>query len=120
MKRVLLLGAGLVSRPLVSYLTGWPDIALTVGDLDGAKAAQVLSGRERGRAVTLSTGDDAGLSALVGAADLVVSLLPYTEHVKVAKVAIAHRVPLITTSHGNACDPRNFTSGRYGYARWQY
>jgi len=102
MKRVLVLGAGLVSRPLVSHLAGFPDIALTLCDLDGAKAAQVLGGRERGRALALSLDDDAGLAALVGEADLVVSLLPYMLHVKVAKVAIARRVPLITTSYVSA------------------
>jgi len=99
MKRVLVLGAGLVSRPLVSHLAGFADIALTVADLDGAKAAQVLGGAERGRALSLSLDDEAGLAALVGEADLVVSLLPYTLHVTVAKVAIARRVPLITTSY---------------------
>ena len=102
MKRVLLLGAGLVSRPLVAYLAAWPNIALTVGDLDPAKAAQVLGGAERGRALAVSMDDGAGLAALVAGADLVVSLLPYTLHVKVAKVAIAHRVPLITTSYVSA------------------
>lgn len=102
MKRVLVLGAGLVSRPLVSHLAGLPDVALTLCDLDGAKAAQVLGGAARGRALALSLDDDAGLAALVGEADLVVSLLPYTLHVKVAKVAIARRVPLITTSYVSA------------------
>ena len=102
MKRVLVLGAGLVSRPLVSYLTGFPDIALTLCDLDGAKAAQVLGGAARGRALALSLDDDAELARRVGESDLVVSLLPYTLHVRVAKVAIAHRVPLITTSYVSA------------------
>jgi saccharopine dehydrogenase-like NADP-dependent oxidoreductase len=46
--------------------------------------------------------DGARLASLVTEADLVVSLLPYTLHVKVARVAIAHRVPLITTSYVSA------------------
>jgi saccharopine dehydrogenase-like NADP-dependent oxidoreductase len=100
MKRVLLLGAGLVSRPLVAYLTNWPDVALTVGDLDPAKAAQILGGR--GRALTVSMDDGATVASLVAESDLVVSLLPSTLHVKVAKIAIAHRVPLITTSYVSA------------------
>jgi len=99
MKRVLVLGAGLVSRPLVRDLAGSPDVRLTVGDLDRAKAAAVLEGHERGLAVSLSSDDDAGLARHVADADLVVSLLPFSLHVKVAKVAIAHRVPLITTSY---------------------
>ena len=102
MKQVLVLGAGLVSRPLVRHLAESPDVALTVADLDVAKAAQVLGGHERGRAVATAADDDAGLAGLVGGADLVVSLLPYTLHVKVAKLAIARRVPLITTSYVSA------------------
>ena len=39
---------------------------------------------------------------MIGEADLVVSLLPYTLHVKVAKLAIARLVPLITTSYVSA------------------
>jgi saccharopine dehydrogenase (NADP+, L-glutamate forming) len=102
MKRVLVLGAGLVSRPLVRYLTGCPDVALTVADIDGEKALSVLGESARGRALAVSMDDGAGLAGLVGDADLVVSLLPYTLHVRVAKVAIAHRVPLITTSYVSA------------------
>ena len=102
MKRVLVLGAGLVSRPLVSHLAGFKDVALTVGDLDLAKAEHVLGGTERGVAVLASTSDADVLSRLVAGSDLVVSLLPYTLHVDVAKAAIAHRVPLITTSYVSA------------------
>jgi saccharopine dehydrogenase (NADP+, L-glutamate forming) len=99
MKRVLVLGAGLVSRPLVRFFSACDDVALTVGDLDVAKAAAVLGESERGRAVAVSTDDDADLKQRVGEADLVVSLLPYTLHVKVAKLAIAQRVPVVTTSY---------------------
>jgi len=102
MKRVLVLGAGLVSRPLVVELASLPDVQLTVGDLDEAKAARVLSGHARGRAIALSLDDDAELARRVGEADLVVSLLPFTLHPKVARVAIAARVPLITTSYVSA------------------
>jgi saccharopine dehydrogenase-like NADP-dependent oxidoreductase len=102
MKRVLVLGAGLVSRPLVRHLEGYADVALTVGDLDVAKAAQVLGGAARGRAVLASTSDPAALSRLIGESDLVVSLLPYTLHVDVARIAIERRVPLITTSYVSA------------------
>ncbi len=102
MKRVLLLGAGLVSRPLARHLTGFPDIALTIADQDGNKAAQVLGGHERGRALALALDDDATLAPLVGESDLVVSLLPHALHVRVARVAIAHRTPVITTSYVSA------------------
>jgi saccharopine dehydrogenase-like NADP-dependent oxidoreductase len=101
-KRVLVLGAGLVSRPLVRGLAAWPDVDLTVADIDGAKAAEALGDQARGRAVAVPADDPDGLAALVREADLVVSLLPYALHAKVAAVAIAHRVPLITTSYVSA------------------
>jgi saccharopine dehydrogenase-like NADP-dependent oxidoreductase len=99
MRRVLLLGAGLVSRPFVRAVTSWPDVELTVADLDPAAAARVLDGHPRGRAVAATVDDDAALSALVGGAELVVSLLPAALHVRIAKHAVSHRVPMITTSY---------------------
>ena len=99
MKGVLLLGAGLVSRPFVRAVTAWPDVELTVADLDPTAAARVLDGHPRGRAVAVSVDDDAALSKLVEGSELVVSLLPATLHVRIAKQAIAHRVPMITTSY---------------------
>ncbi len=99
MKRLLVLGAGWVSRPLVREAAGWPDVSLTVADRDAARAAQVLGGAARGRAIGLSLDDETALAAAVEDADLVVSLLPYLLHVRVAEAAVARRKPLITTSY---------------------
>jgi saccharopine dehydrogenase-like NADP-dependent oxidoreductase len=96
-KRALVLGAGLVSRPLVDALASRDGLALTVADLDAAKAERVLAGR--GRALGLSLDDGAALAALAREADLIVSLLPPTLHVRAAQVALAQHVPLITTSY---------------------
>jgi saccharopine dehydrogenase-like NADP-dependent oxidoreductase len=61
-----------------------------------------LGEAEQGRAVLASTADSAVLSSLIGQADVVVSLLPYTFHVAVAKIAITRRVPVVTTSYVSA------------------
>jgi saccharopine dehydrogenase-like NADP-dependent oxidoreductase len=99
MRRVLLLGAGLVSRPLVKHLTERADLSLTVGDIDAAHAAQVVAGSPRAEAVAVSLDDGARLAGLLHGADVVVSLLPASLHVTVAKAAIAQRVPMVTTSY---------------------
>ncbi len=49
MKKVLVLGAGMVARPLVAYLTARPDLTVTVADVDGARAAALVAGAPNGR-----------------------------------------------------------------------
>ncbi len=99
MKRVLVLGAGLVSRPLVHYLTGHEGFEVTVATRTVAKADALVAGRPRGRAVALNVEDDAALAKMVEASDLAVSLLPATEHVRVARHCLAARKHMATTSY---------------------
>ena len=98
MKRALVLGAGLVSRPLVRELSARGDIAVTVADREAARAREVLGGAP-GQADSLDVADEGAVAALVRESDLVVSLLPFPLHVGVARVAIASRRPMITTSY---------------------
>lgn len=99
MNRVLVLGAGLVSRPLVRALAAEDDVEVTLGDQDVAKAREVLGDAPRGRAVAVSLSDLTAVRALVEGSDLVVSLLPFTLHVPVAKLAVDARRSMITTSY---------------------
>jgi saccharopine dehydrogenase-like NADP-dependent oxidoreductase len=99
MKRVLVLGAGLVSRPLVHYLTDQPDFEVTLASRTVSKAEALVAGRERGKALALDVEDEAALERLVADHDLAVSLLPATEHVKVAKLCLKQRKHMSTTSY---------------------
>jgi saccharopine dehydrogenase (NADP+, L-glutamate forming) len=99
LKRVLVLGSGLVSGPMVKDLARHEDILLTVADADLGKAERAVLGHPRARAAAVSIEDASRVAALVGEADLVVSLLPFTLHPKVARIALDRRVPLITTSY---------------------
>ncbi|MBW2277307.1 MAG: saccharopine dehydrogenase NADP-binding domain-containing protein [Deltaproteobacteria bacterium] len=99
MKRVLVLGAGLVSRPLVRYLTDCEGIEVTVASRTVSKAEALVAGRENGTALALNIKDAEALSKLVAEHDLSVSLLPATEHVKVAKLCLEHKKHMSTTSY---------------------
>lgn len=99
MKRVLVLGAGLVSRPLVHYLTDQPDLEVTLASRTVSKAEALVAGRDRGRAVALDVQDEGALETLIAGHDLAVSLLPATEHVKVARLCLKHRKHMSTTSY---------------------
>jgi saccharopine dehydrogenase (NADP+, L-glutamate forming) len=98
-KKILVLGAGLVSRPMVRYLLDVPDFEVIVATRTVSKAQELVGTHTRGKAIALLVDDDAALGQLVGECDLAVSLLPYTYHVKVANHCLTHKKPLVTTSY---------------------
>jgi saccharopine dehydrogenase (NADP+, L-glutamate forming) len=98
-KDVLVLGAGMVARPLVDYLLARPEFRVTVASRTVAKAEALVAGRPRGVARPLNVSDAEKLDADVAAADLVISLVPYVYHVAIAERCLAHGKALITTSY---------------------
>ncbi len=98
MDKVLLLGAGLVTRPLVNYLLE-KGYKVTIASRTVSKAESLVGDHKRGKALGLNVKDDAGLESLVETADVVISLLPYTYHVKVAKLCIKHKKHFVSTSY---------------------
>jgi saccharopine dehydrogenase (NADP+, L-glutamate forming) len=98
MKKVLILGAGLVSKPMVEYLLR-EGIEVTIATRTKEKADRLLGGHENGISVAWMTDDMESLDRMVGESDLAVSLLPYRYHVEVAKLCLKHRKPLVTTSY---------------------
>lgn len=98
MKKVLLLGAGLVSRPLARYLLE-KGFALTVADQSLAAAERLVQGQPHGRAQAWSADDVAGLRTMLRDADLAVSLLPAALHPVVARECVARQIPMVTASY---------------------
>jgi len=99
MKKVLILGAGLVSRPHVHYLLEQPDLLVTVASRTVSKAEKLVGTHPRGKAISLNVKDEEKLSELISENDLAVSLLPYTYHHKVARLCIKHKKNMVTTSY---------------------
>lgn len=102
MKNVLVLGAGLVSKPLVRYLLNCEGVSVTVASRTVSKAEAILGAHPKGRAMALDVQTEAGmrdLDALIQQADVVISLLPYVFHLDVAKKCVAFRRHLVTTSY---------------------
>lgn len=99
MKRVLILGAGLVTRPHVRYLLDVPDFEVTVASRTVSKAEALINGHARGKALSLDVDDDAALETLIRQSDLAVSMLPYAYHPKVAALCVKHGKHMVTTSY---------------------
>ncbi len=89
----------MVARPLVDYILGRTDYGLKIASRTVSKAEALVAGRERGACRPLNVDDDEALAADVRAADLVIGLVPYTYHVRVAECCLAYGKPLITTSY---------------------
>lgn len=98
-KDILVLGAGMVSRPLVIYLLDQPDFSVTMASRTVSKVKKIIGNRSNGRAIELDVSDSIAVEKLISKSDLTVSLLPYTYHVKVANFCIKHKKHLVTTSY---------------------
>ncbi len=98
MNKILVLGAGLVSRPGVNYLLA-KGLPVTVASRTVSKAEKLVKGYANGRAAAVDVENDAALAALVQEHDMVISLLPWIHHVKVADLCLQRGKNMVTTSY---------------------
>jgi len=89
----------MVSRPMIRYFFEKTDYKVTMASRTVSKAKTIIDNHPNGKAVELDVKNDNLLDKLVSDTDLVVSLLPYTYHVKVANICIKHKIPMVTTSY---------------------
>ncbi len=98
MKKILILGAGLVCKPGAEYLLK-KGYGVTVASRTAAKAQKIVQGFENGRALQLVVEDQDALEALVQEHDIIVSLLPWIHHLTVARTCLKHSTCMATTSY---------------------
>lgn len=99
-QRVLILGAGLVTRPAVRYLLERAQLQVTVASLDLAQAEALIAGHAAGQALRLDVAKESlRLEQLVAEHDVVISLLPWTLHLQVAKLCLRLRKHMVTASY---------------------
>ncbi len=99
MRKILVLGAGLVAGPLVRYLLAQEGFRVTVADQVVSKARALVAGAANGVAEQLDVSDETRLDALIASHDLSVSLLPYDYHPLVARLCVEHEKPMVTASY---------------------
>lgn len=104
-RNVLVLGAGFVSGPLIEYLLRRPENMLTIASLHPHELESFVErygARVCGRVLDITSEAPDALAAqeaLVKETDLVVSLIPATFHVPVARLAVKHRKHMVTASY---------------------
>lgn len=99
-KRVLLLGAGYVSEPVVDYLTRDPKISVTISSNLKAPIDKFVRDYPRTAPALVDIAErPEEVEKLIKSHDLVISLLPYQYHPDVAKMCIKHGKNMVTASY---------------------
>ena len=101
MKKVLILGAGLVVKPMVEFLLE-NSFRVKIATTTKEKADRMIRGNPNGSSLKWSTEDTDTLEKLINDNDIAVSFLPYRYHVLVAKICLKFKKPLVTTSYVQA------------------
>ncbi|PSR78702.1 saccharopine dehydrogenase [Coniella lustricola] len=96
--KVLMLGAGFVTRPTLDILSE-SGVAVTVACRTLESAKSLSAGVKNANPISLDVSDEKALDAEIGKHDLVISLIPYTFHATVIKSAIRQKKHVVTTSY---------------------
>lgn len=97
-RKVLLLGAGFVTRPTAVELDK-AGVAVTVACRTLESAKKLANGLQHASAISIDVDNTDALEKEIAKNELVISLIPYTYHVKVIKAAINKKVNVVTTSY---------------------
>lgn len=97
--KILVLGSGFVSRPGVTYLLEQKHLNVTVASLELEEAEKLVKDYDNGVACYVDVQDEENLEKLIKEHDIVISLLPWIFHIKVAKLCLKNNKDMATTSY---------------------
>ncbi|KAM9311717.1 alpha-aminoadipic semialdehyde synthase, mitochondrial [Gastrophryne carolinensis] len=99
-KRILVLGSGYVSEPVISYLTRDPNVEITAVSVIKDQVDHLAQKYNNTTPLEMDVQkSEEKLSSVVKKHDLVISLLPNSVHPSVAKKCIKEKVNLVTASY---------------------
>ncbi|MEI6173690.1 MAG: saccharopine dehydrogenase C-terminal domain-containing protein [Bacteroidota bacterium] len=98
MKKILILGSGLVAKPIIQYLLS-KGYQVTVASNTPDRSDRMIAGNRNGVSVIWEAEDEVALDRMIAGHDITVSLLPYIFHVMVAKHCVANAKNMVTTSY---------------------
>ena len=99
MKKVAIIGAGWMTKPLVDYLMETCGYFVIMANRTLSKAEDIIAGRPGGKAVRWSMDEPEILDQVVREADLAVSMVPKPVHIHVARACLRHGKHMVTTAY---------------------
>jgi saccharopine dehydrogenase-like NADP-dependent oxidoreductase len=106
MKKVAVLGAGHVVKPMIDYFIELCKYEVVVATRTVSKAEKIISERPTGRPVSWTIDQVDALEKIVEEVDLVVVMVPRSCHATIAEACLRQKTPMITTDFkhpGIAC-----------------
>jgi saccharopine dehydrogenase-like NADP-dependent oxidoreductase len=99
MKRVLILGAGHVTKPLVDYLIDTCGYQVTMAARTVSKGDKIIANRPQGNAVSWAADQEEILDRLISEHDIVVNMIPKAHHVMIVRLCLKHGTDMVSTSY---------------------
>jgi saccharopine dehydrogenase-like NADP-dependent oxidoreductase len=102
MKNILIIGAGKSSAALIKYLLDTSDeenLKLTIGDISTKNANKLINNHKNAKAIILDVFDKNQRETEIKKTDIVISMLPASFHIEVAKDCITYKKHMVTASY---------------------
>ena len=106
MRKVAVLGAGYVVKPMIDYFIDICKYEVTVATRTVSKAEKVIAGRPQGIPISWTIDQVDALEKIIQDVEIVVVMTPRSTHTVVAELCLKHKTPMITTDFkhpGIAC-----------------
>lgn len=102
MRKILLIGSGKSASYLLKYLldkSAGENLFITVGDLNIEAAKKLIGNHKNAEAILLDIFNEASRKNAIKDADIVVSMLPASLHIEIAKDCILYEKNMVTASY---------------------
>lgn len=97
MRKVAVLGAGYVVKPMIDYFIDGCGYEVIVATRTVSKAEKVIEGRQLGTPISWTIDQVDELEKIIKEVDIVVVMIPRSCHATVAEVCLRNKTPMITT-----------------------
>jgi saccharopine dehydrogenase (NADP+, L-glutamate forming)/spermidine synthase len=99
MKNVTIIGAGMMTKPIVNYFLSKNGYRVTLVDQVVEKAIEIKENRPECTAVEWSNNNIGQLDKIVNASDIVISMVPKPVHIFIAESCLKYKKNMITASY---------------------
>ena len=99
MKNIAIIGAGLMTKPMVDYFIDEFGYKVIMLNRTLSKAEKIRGNRPLGKALGWANNNTETLDRVIKDADIVISMVPKPLHIKVAKSCLKYKKNMITASY---------------------